>query len=241
MVRPTVTADLSERLNYMAQIILSRTRLELIIKEFDLYERERQELIMEDVIELMRRAITLNVPRRYDDKEPQSFSVAFESPEPRTAMRVTERLASLFVQENLEDRRLLAEQTEQFLQGQIDETKRRLEEQEQSMSKFYRSTGLRPPVDVVLDYEVLQEQYKTLARHANAASLAVSLEQGQIGQQFRVIDGALLPERPIRPRLVPYLALGTLAGLGVGIVLSLTAALWRRQRARKAALAPAAA
>ena len=41
-VRPTVTADLNERLNMITQQILSRTRLERIIQEFNLYERERQ-------------------------------------------------------------------------------------------------------------------------------------------------------------------------------------------------------
>ena len=46
---PTVTAELGERLNIISQQILSRTRLERIIQEFNLYERERERLIMEDV------------------------------------------------------------------------------------------------------------------------------------------------------------------------------------------------
>ena len=41
-VRSTVTADLNERLNMISQQILSRTRLEKIVQEFNLYERERQ-------------------------------------------------------------------------------------------------------------------------------------------------------------------------------------------------------
>ena len=102
-VRPTVNAGLSERLNIMSQTILSRTRLERIIQEFNLYERERlqEQMIMEDVVERMRRDINLNVPRTARRRGgPENFSVSFQSTEPRTAMRVTERLASLFVQEN---------------------------------------------------------------------------------------------------------------------------------------------
>lgn len=238
MVRPTLTASLSDRLNIMSQTILSRTRLERIIQEFDLYGRERrdEQMIMEDAIVLMRRAIYFVVPRRADDKEIQSFSVSFESPEPRTAMRVTERLASLFVQENLANRELLAENTDQFLRAQLDATRHRLFEMEKTIAE---SKG-RVPGYVMLDFEVVRDHYKTVARHSEAAKLAVQLENRQIGEQFAVIDGARLPERPIRPRFFPYLALGALAGLGIGIVLSLTAALWRR-RARKAALAPAAA
>src|SRR5687767_2307423 len=48
-VRPTVEDDLTERLNTIQQQILSRTRLERIVQEFNLYERERSRLIMEDV------------------------------------------------------------------------------------------------------------------------------------------------------------------------------------------------
>src|SRR5690349_16943344 len=106
-VRPTVTADLNERLNMITQQILSRTRLERIIQEFNLYERERRTKIMEDVVEQMRRDINVNVAQARSRREVvNSFSVTFDANDARTAMRVTERLASLFVQENLEDREL---------------------------------------------------------------------------------------------------------------------------------------
>src|SRR5690606_11035031 len=53
-VRSTVTASVSERLQTISQQILSRTRLERIIEEFNLYENQRQTMIMEDVVQLMR-------------------------------------------------------------------------------------------------------------------------------------------------------------------------------------------
>src|SRR5688572_12577128 len=40
-VRPTVTAAIDDRLNMISQQILSRTRLERIIQEFNLYQEER--------------------------------------------------------------------------------------------------------------------------------------------------------------------------------------------------------
>ena len=126
-VAPTVTADLRERLTTIQQQILARTRLERIIQEFNLYALERRDMIMEDVIERMRGNIHISLDRpRNDDEAVTNFSVSFESPDPRTAMRVVERLASLFVVENVEDRALLADQTDQFLKGQIEESRRRL-------------------------------------------------------------------------------------------------------------------
>jgi polysaccharide chain length determinant protein (PEP-CTERM system associated) len=156
-VRPTVTADLNERLNMITQQILSRTRLERIIQEFNLYERERKNKIMEDVIDQMRRDINVNVakPRsRRDDVN--SFSVSFEAHDARTAMRVTERLASLFVQENLEDRELLADQTDQFLKVQLEEARRRLVDQEKRLQEFRQRNNGRLPDHVTSNLQLLQ-------------------------------------------------------------------------------------
>jgi len=156
-VQSTVTAQLGERLNVITQQILSRTRLERIIQEFNLYERERQRLIMEDVVEGMRRDIAVSIDspsRRRGD--PTSFRISFESQEARTAMRVTERLASLFVQENLEDRSLMADQTNQFLQGQMEEAKRRLVEQEKRLQEFRQRNNGQLPDQVQSNLSLLQ-------------------------------------------------------------------------------------
>ena len=83
-------------------------------------------------------------------------------------MRVTERLASLFVQENLEDRSLLADQTNQFLQGQLEEAKRRLLEHEKKLQDFrQRNNGQLPdqitdqPVDDADDAGATAERHRT--------------------------------------------------------------------------------
>ena len=170
-VRPTVTADLNERLNLITQQIMSRTRLERIIQEFNLYERERRRMIMEDVIERMRRDINVNIaaPRsRRDDVN--SFSVSFDANEARTAMRVTERLASLFVQENLEDRELLADQTDQFLKGQLEESKRRLLEQERALQDFRTKNNGRLPDQVSSNLQLLQGSQSRLQNLGEAAN-----------------------------------------------------------------------
>jgi polysaccharide chain length determinant protein (PEP-CTERM system associated) len=163
-VQSTVTAPLSERLNVISQQILSRTRLERIIQEFNLYERERQSMIMEDVISLMRGDISLNVvsPRRGREQVSQ-FSISFESADPRMAMRVTERLGSLFVQENIEDRTLLAEQTSSFLSNQLEDAKRRLIDHEKKLQEFRQRNNGRLPDQVQSNLSMLQSSQTQLA------------------------------------------------------------------------------
>src|SRR5688572_12753674 len=54
-VRSTVTTRIEDRLQSITQQILSRTRLERIIQDFDLYVDDRKTGIMEDIVEAMRK------------------------------------------------------------------------------------------------------------------------------------------------------------------------------------------
>ena len=53
-------------------------------------------------------------------------------------MRVSERLASLFIEENLRDREVLAEGTNQFLEAQLEDARRRLIENERKVEEYKR-------------------------------------------------------------------------------------------------------
>ena len=130
-VRSTVTTRIEDRLQSISQQILSRTRLERIIQDFNLYARERQIGIMEDIVEQMR-----NQHIKVEVLKGDAFRVAFIGQDPLTVMRVTDRLASLFIEENLRDRELLAEGTNQFLTAQLEDARRRLIDQEKKLEGY---------------------------------------------------------------------------------------------------------
>jgi uncharacterized protein involved in exopolysaccharide biosynthesis len=48
--------------------------------------------------------------------------------------------------------------------------------------------------------------------------MVVNLERRQIGEQFRVIDGARRPERPVGPSRTGVNVAGTLVGLSLSLV-----------------------
>ena len=73
--------------------------------------------------------------------------------------------------------------------------------------------------ELMRDYGTLQEQYTTLLRKSEESKISVNLERRQIGEQFKVIDGARLPERPISPDRVRYNLVGLLGGLAFGLAL----------------------
>ena len=150
-VRSTVTARIEDRLSSIQQQILSRSRLERIIQDFDLYPDERRRLVMEDVVERMRRDIEGPTIERGD-----AFRVGFVSKDPRLAQRVTERLASLFIDENLRDREVLAEGTSQFLDAQLEDTKQRLLEKEKTLEQYRRQYSGELPTQVEANLEAIQ-------------------------------------------------------------------------------------
>jgi uncharacterized protein involved in exopolysaccharide biosynthesis len=71
----------------------------------------------------------------------------------------------------------------------------------------------------LLPYEVLQQRYKALLIKGEESRIAANFERGEMGEQFRVIEAARLPERPLGPSRLGVNVLGTFAGLGLGLVL----------------------
>jgi hypothetical protein len=66
------------------------------------------------------------------------------------------------------------------------------------------------------DYSNLKELYDSLLDRKLQAEIAVSMEKKQKGEQFRVIDPAKIPERPIEPNVPRILLISLIAGLGLG-------------------------
>ena len=156
-VQSTITTSLDARLQAISQQIQSRTRLERIIEELNLYPEQRRAMIMEDVVDLMRRDIAVQIGRATSRREgPGSFTVSFTSDNPRTAMQVAERLASQFITENLQDRTVQADQTSQFLETQLEDARRRLADHEQKLAQFRQRHAGELPSQMQSNLAVMQ-------------------------------------------------------------------------------------
>lgn len=170
-VQPTITARLDERLSALSQQILSRTRLEALIREFDLYQDKRKTMVMEDVVEEMRKDIHVEIPRPSSRRsDPGSFTVAFDSAKPQTAMKVTERLASMFIDDNLQDREGLAAQTSEFLQTQLEDARRKLSEHEAKLEAYRRAHDGELPTQVDSNLQVMQTMQQQLQASVEATN-----------------------------------------------------------------------
>jgi polysaccharide chain length determinant protein (PEP-CTERM system associated) len=162
-VKSTVTAGLQERLTTLNQQILSRSRLERIILDFDLYSAERKILPMEDVVEGMRNDID---PIKIENGA--SFRLSYVGQDSKTVQKVTARLASLFIEENTRDREDLAEDTNQFIDAQLEDARRRLIEQEKKLEEYRRNHSGELPSQSTSNLQMIQNAQLQLQSLAEA-------------------------------------------------------------------------
>ncbi len=138
-VQSLVEDEPSERINTLSQQVLSRTNLENIINEFNLFaSAEYQAMYMEEKVGQLRKQISVNVTsdrRRGTD----SFSISFRGKDPKTVMHVTNALASYFIDENIRQREAQAIGTSDFLDAELNNMKGRLEEVEAQLKQYRES------------------------------------------------------------------------------------------------------
>lgn len=166
VVPRTNTDTVAERLNSINDVILSRSRLERIIRDLDLYGHARAMGTMEDVVQRMRNEINVKVEGK------ESFRVSYVSDTAKTAQMVTDRLASLYIEENLRDQKNLAESTNQFLESQLEEAKRRLLDQEKKLEEYKSRHAGELPSQQAANLQTIQSaqaQLQTIGESTNRA------------------------------------------------------------------------
>jgi polysaccharide chain length determinant protein (PEP-CTERM system associated) len=193
-VKATVSESVEERLPSITSEILSRSRLERIILEMDLYKAERSRAVMEDVVQTMRDDITTSADRRQVD----SFRVSYVGDSAETARKVTERLTSLYIEQNLRDRESQADNTSQFLSTQVEEAKRRLVEQEKKLEVYRNRHAGQLPSQLQGNMQAIQNaslQLSSLSEATNRASERRMLIERQIAdsQAIPLPQAAPLP------------------------------------------------
>jgi len=172
-VKATVTGDVRNRLGTLSQQILSATRLQKIIDTFGLYPQERKTLPREDVILLMRSHIGVNVLSDFGGSQDlQAFRITYSGQDPRLVARVTNELASLFIEENLKAREQQSQGTTDFLQNQLQETRAALEQQEAKLKNFKLHHIGEMPEQQAADLQILGQVQSQLQAENDALSRA---------------------------------------------------------------------
>ncbi len=131
-------ASIEERLTMIHQQVMSRTLLSRILDEYKLYERQVRREGSEAAIESLRKAIKVETVGTAGTrgKSVEAVSISFAHEDPMTAMEVTAKIASLFIEGNLKVREQLVTGVSVFLEQELADAKKALETQEQAISKY---------------------------------------------------------------------------------------------------------
>lgn len=191
-VKATVTGDIRNRLGALSQQLLSATRLQAIIDAFNLYPELRNTAPREDIITRMRNSISVAVVTKFGaSQDLQAFRIAYSNPDPQVAAQVTNKLASLYIEENLKAREQQATDTTQFLQNQLQAARKTLEEQEARLKDFkLRHAGQMPEQQtaVLQIMGQLQSQLQVESDALGRAEQQRSYIRSMMSQSAPVVD-----------------------------------------------------
>jgi polysaccharide chain length determinant protein (PEP-CTERM system associated) len=200
-VRSTISVKIEERLTTIQQQVMSRTRLTMVMEELGLFKAERKKMPMEDVVEMMRKRIQIQVASsdrtRSRGEGSDAFTLTFIHENPQMAMLTASRLASFFIDENLKTREQQAVGTSEFLDSQLQETKGKLEVQEEKVKEYKLRYMGELPQQMQANLQILsrlQDQMKMNSdaiRSAQDRKVYIEAQIGALEAQLNAITSQL--------------------------------------------------
>jgi polysaccharide chain length determinant protein (PEP-CTERM system associated) len=128
-VAAVATEQVSRRLQTVRQEVLSRTRLETVIRELAPYG-EVGEVSLTAMVEWMRAGIEVTV------KGGDAFVIDYVHGDPAMAQKVAHRLAQLFIDETVHSRKQQVGEAYEFLETELEEAKGELEKREEALRRY---------------------------------------------------------------------------------------------------------
>jgi succinoglycan biosynthesis transport protein ExoP len=200
-VSSTVVTDAQDRLATISQQILSSGRLQKVIEDLDLYHKERQTHYMEEILAMMR-LDTEVTPEKAMNGRTASFRVSYQGPEPAVVAQVANKIASLYVEENLKTREIQAQGTSEFIETQLKDAKQKLDGLEVAVSQYKLQhngelpqqegslNGILSRLGVALEAnrDALNRAQQQKAMLQDALSVASDSETIQLSEQARDLE-----------------------------------------------------
>ncbi len=169
---PMASQDVADRISSMAQTIESRNTLAGIISNYGLYKRELQKEPLEDVIEGMKKAITISAAggTSAGNRFLPSMQVGFSYSDPYTAQKVCQDLVSQFMNLSSTSEATNKENVRDFITDEMSQAKRDLDGLEQKLTDFRAKNAGHLPEEMQLNMQqmnALSSRVDSLTEQAN--------------------------------------------------------------------------
>ncbi|MGB0910706.1 MAG: GumC family protein [Nitrospirales bacterium] len=133
-VRAMVSDRVAERVSTITQQVLSRTSLQRVIEELNLYPEAIKQSGYDPVIASMSRSVQLQT--KGSGGRLESFTISFSHTDPLIAMKVTAKIASQYIDENLKIREQFVEGASEFLAQELAIARKELDDKEKVLSEY---------------------------------------------------------------------------------------------------------
>jgi polysaccharide chain length determinant protein (PEP-CTERM system associated) len=190
---PTVSEDaLTRQLNNINQVVTSRSSLQPLVERYGLYQQERlRGEPMEEIIETMRKDIRVEVNTSRNDIT-NGFNITFRGRDPESTQKVTEALATKFVDAQTEASANSSKQTITFFQNQLEQVKQQLDDIDKRRLEYMQHNVNNLPSQVqslIGQLAGLREQQKALITEIGRlrdSRTALGTQLSALEQQFEI-------------------------------------------------------
>jgi hypothetical protein len=186
---------------YVLGVAFSSARLAGVIRQFELYPRERaRDPSLALAVEAMRDDLDVEVWRNYfvearqldDAGRSARVAVAFEHRDPQVALDVTRRLGALVVEQEEETRRAQADAAAAHAAAAVSDARDELTRRRATIAA-HKAGPLTPLARVELadlqkSLEPLEARLHELEQRKAAFDLRAQLERHQLGLRFELVD-----------------------------------------------------
>jgi uncharacterized protein involved in exopolysaccharide biosynthesis len=196
LVQSTITSFADQRIQVIAQRVMTTDNLLRIIDRYNLYPEMRRKQPREVLIAQMRQDIHLQMisadvvdPRQgHATKANIAFAVSYESHSAESAARVANEIISLYLEENVKTRRQQAADAESFLNAEADRIDKNIAALEASIAAFKNKHVNTLPDEVSLNRETLIRSQDELH--------TIDTEQSSLEQQKTYLESQLAQLAP---------------------------------------------
>ena len=186
LVKGAANIDIVDRINQLSQQVMSRSELTNMMRNLNLYPRERNSMPGEDVMEMMRRNIRIAAaPAMVGGRSVPAFEVSFTYQNRFDATKVVNNLVSKFIDENIKNRDRTTYQQEDFLKSQTEQAKKRLDAADEKLTEFRVAHPGALPDQLNQNFSQMQAVQSGLMSLTNTISRATS-EKMQLETSVRI-------------------------------------------------------
>lgn len=181
-----VSVRIRDIVSTLTQIVTSRTNLEKLIIGLDLYPEARKKMPMEDVVENMRKVIRIEPSNQGD-----IFKISFRHQSRDKVVKVTNALASEFIEENIKYREERATETSSYTSNELESARVTMDRKENAMRDYKLNHYNEMPEQResnVARLIALQKQYQDRQVSIQDLERTCVLIQDQITNRKKILD-----------------------------------------------------